>query len=97
MSGDAADQGVLEAVEGVSRKTGEVSDILTFIIILNLAAPGFRERADGGLSYVGSHGFSYSSFVNGINGVYLDFYVTYLNPSYASSRAYGLQLRCLSE
>ncbi|WP_300829494.1 hypothetical protein [uncultured Rikenella sp.] len=29
--------------------------------------------------------------------MYLDFYVTYLNPSYASSRAYGLQLRCLPD
>ncbi len=34
--------------------------------------------------------------MSGSNGVYLDFNVTNLNPSYASNRAYGLQLRCLS-
>ena len=61
------------------------------------AAPGFRSLASGGLSYVGNGGFSYSSSVSGSNGVYLNFYVTYLYPSHAFSRAYGLQLRCLSE
>ncbi|WP_300829475.1 hypothetical protein [uncultured Rikenella sp.] len=60
-------------------------------------APGFRERANGGLSSVGSSGFSYSSSVGGSNGVCLHFGVTYLNPSHASSRAYGFQLCCLSE
>ncbi len=60
-------------------------------------APGFRSLASGGLSYVGNGGFSYSSSVSGSNGVYLDFYVTGLNPSYAYLRAYGLQLRCLLE
>ncbi|WP_294596513.1 hypothetical protein [uncultured Rikenella sp.] len=47
--------------------------------------------------YVGHHGFSYSSSVSGSNGVYLDFGVTYLGLSNAHSRAYGFQLRCLSE
>jgi len=60
-------------------------------------APGYRERANGGLGHVGNHGFSYSSSVSGSNGVYLNFYVTYLNPSNANSRAYGFPLRCLSE
>ncbi len=59
-------------------------------------APGYRERANGGLSNVGNNGFSYSSSVSGSNGVYLNFNVTNLNPSNANSRAYGLQLRCLS-
>ncbi|WP_300681824.1 hypothetical protein [uncultured Rikenella sp.] len=60
-------------------------------------APGFRERANGGLSSVGNNGFSYSSSVSGSNGVYLHFGVTYLHPSSAYRRGYGLQLRCLSE
>ncbi len=59
-------------------------------------APGYRERANGGLSNVGNNGFSYSSSVSGSNGVYLNFHVTNFNPSNANSRAYGLQLRCLS-
>ncbi len=60
-------------------------------------APGFRSNASGALSSVGTDGFSYSSSVSGSNGVCLHFGVTYLNPSHASSRAYGFQLRCLSE
>ncbi|WP_300728666.1 hypothetical protein [uncultured Rikenella sp.] len=60
-------------------------------------ASGFRNSSSGALSNVGNDGFSYSSSVSGSNGVYLGFNVTYLNPSRANSRAYGLQLRCLSE
>ncbi|WP_294600945.1 hypothetical protein [uncultured Rikenella sp.] len=46
---------------------------------------------------IGHYGFCYSSSVSGSGGVYLGFYVTSLNPSDASSRGHGLQLRCLSE
>ncbi|WP_300646603.1 hypothetical protein [uncultured Rikenella sp.] len=60
-------------------------------------APGLRLYGEGALDLVGNYGFSYSSSVSGINGVYLDFYVTGLYPSDAYSRGYGLQLRCLSE
>ncbi len=60
-------------------------------------APGFRERANGVLSNVGTYGFSYSSSVSGSNGVYLDFNVTHLYSSFAYPRGYGFQLRCLSE
>ncbi len=60
-------------------------------------APGCRERADGAPGNVGLHGFSYSSSVSGSSGVYLGFHVTGLAPSDAYYRAYGLQLRCLSE
>ncbi|WP_304708312.1 hypothetical protein [uncultured Rikenella sp.] len=64
-------------------------------------APGFRDAGNNGrlgaLTNVGNYGFSYSSSVSGSTGVYLDFYVAHLNPSYANSRAFGLQLRCLSE
>ncbi|WP_300728806.1 hypothetical protein [uncultured Rikenella sp.] len=60
-------------------------------------APGFRDRANGGLSYVDGDGFSYSSSVSGSNGVCLYFGVTNLYPNSAGHRAHGLQLRCLSE
>ena len=64
-------------------------------------APGYRDAGSNGrlgaLASVGNHGFSYSSSVSGSNGVYLDFNVTSLSPSFASSRAHGFQLRCLSE
>ncbi len=60
-------------------------------------APGFRDSYSGDPVYVGGYGFSYSSSGNGNNGVYLDFHMTGLNPSHTSSRAYGFQLRCLSE
>ncbi|WP_299458435.1 hypothetical protein [uncultured Rikenella sp.] len=49
-------------------------------------APGFRERANGELSYVGNYGFSYSSSVSGSNGMYLDFNVTHLYSSIPASR-----------
>ncbi|WP_294600559.1 hypothetical protein [uncultured Rikenella sp.] len=51
----------------------------------------------GALMGVGSFGYSLSSQVNAINGVWLEFRPTLLEPSFTFSRAYGLQLRCLSE
>ncbi|WP_300852107.1 hypothetical protein [uncultured Rikenella sp.] len=49
------------------------------------------------LASVGSDGFGYSSSRSDNNGVSLGFSVTGLNPCYAYVRAYGFQLRCLSE
>ncbi|WP_300400040.1 hypothetical protein [uncultured Rikenella sp.] len=46
---------------------------------------------------VGSSGYSRSSTVNGIDGVYLHFYEASLDPSHMANRARGFQLRCLSE
>ncbi|WP_300829330.1 hypothetical protein [uncultured Rikenella sp.] len=46
---------------------------------------------------VGNHGFSWSSTVSGTNGMYLNFFVTWLGPSSAYYRGHGLPLRCLSE
>ncbi|WP_298081045.1 hypothetical protein [uncultured Rikenella sp.] len=60
-------------------------------------ALGYRTTSSGGPGGVGHSGFSYSSSVSGSNGVYLSFYTQHLNPSHADSRAYALQLRCLSE
>ncbi|WP_300828999.1 hypothetical protein [uncultured Rikenella sp.] len=64
-------------------------------------APGFRERDNGGLVDVGNSGYSWSSTSYGsgghYRGMYLDFNATALYPCYTTYRAYGLQLRCLSE
>ncbi|WP_294600090.1 hypothetical protein [uncultured Rikenella sp.] len=46
---------------------------------------------------VGYDGYSYSSTVSNTLGIVLYFYTQRLRPSYASYRAHGLQLRCLSE
>ncbi|WP_294594959.1 hypothetical protein [uncultured Rikenella sp.] len=46
---------------------------------------------------IGNDGFSYSSLVEGSNRVCLYFYTQRLDASYLGYRAYGLQLRCLSE
>ncbi|WP_294601132.1 hypothetical protein [uncultured Rikenella sp.] len=45
----------------------------------------------------GRNGYSWSSSVSGTHGMDLDFYAIALCPDYATNRAYGLQLRCLSE
>ena len=60
-------------------------------------APGRRNSYSGAPVSVGHDGFSYSSSVSGNSGVYLGFYVTGLVPSSSNGRAYGFQLRCLSE
>ncbi len=60
-------------------------------------APGDRLHNSGALFYIGNYGFSYSSSELGNNGMFLCFNMTSLNPSDATRRAYGLQLRCLSE
>ena len=64
-------------------------------------APGFR---DAGLSgrlgapmSIGEGGYSWASTVRGTFGMNLDFHMTGLSPSHAYCRAYGRQLRCLSE
>ncbi|WP_299456714.1 hypothetical protein [uncultured Rikenella sp.] len=62
-----------------------------------IPAPGHRDAGSGDPVGVGRNGFSYSSSVSSSNGMYLNFSVTHLYPSSANSRAYGLQLRCLSE
>ncbi|WP_300681624.1 hypothetical protein [uncultured Rikenella sp.] len=47
--------------------------------------------------YVGDGGYNWVSTDNGIFGMFLGFHATWFNPSHADSRAYGFQLRCLSE
>ncbi|WP_294592767.1 hypothetical protein [uncultured Rikenella sp.] len=64
-------------------------------------APGFRDAGNNGrlgaLTDVGNYGYSWASTVGGTNGMHLGFSVAWLNPSTAYYRAYGFQLRCLSE
>ncbi|WP_294597012.1 hypothetical protein [uncultured Rikenella sp.] len=45
----------------------------------------------------GYYGYSWSSSVNQIQGQFLNFSSGYLRTSDTNCRAYGLQLRCLSE
>ncbi|WP_304708282.1 hypothetical protein [uncultured Rikenella sp.] len=46
---------------------------------------------------IGEGGYSWASTVRGTFGMNLDFHMTGLSPSHAYCRAYGRQLRCLSE
>ncbi|WP_297625101.1 hypothetical protein [uncultured Rikenella sp.] len=47
--------------------------------------------------YVGRDGYSWSATVSGADGMNLNFHIPWLVPNHASNRAYGFQLRCLSE
>ncbi|WP_300829530.1 hypothetical protein [uncultured Rikenella sp.] len=60
-------------------------------------APGYRHRDTGALWNVGNNGYSWSSTVSSILGMYLALECGMLDPVHIDSRAYGLQLRCLSE
>ncbi|WP_300828453.1 hypothetical protein [uncultured Rikenella sp.] len=60
-------------------------------------APGNRASDTGILWGFGNHGYSWSSTCNRSVGVFLNFGTQYLNSSAANGRAYGFQLRCLSE
>ncbi|WP_299457443.1 hypothetical protein [uncultured Rikenella sp.] len=62
-----------------------------------LPAPGFRLKNSGELCVVGNNGYSWSSAVSGTDGVNMGFHVTVLYSSLSDNRAYGFQLRCLSE
>ncbi|WP_300851218.1 hypothetical protein [uncultured Rikenella sp.] len=46
---------------------------------------------------ISNGGYSWASTVCGAHGMHLDFNVVYLNPQMQDARAYGFQLRCLSE
>ncbi|WP_300829175.1 hypothetical protein [uncultured Rikenella sp.] len=60
-------------------------------------APGYRGANLGSMDSAGEHGASRSSSISQISAFYLAFRPYYFNPSNASHRAYGFQLRCLSE
>ncbi|WP_297627276.1 hypothetical protein [uncultured Rikenella sp.] len=46
---------------------------------------------------VGNNGYSWSSTISSIQGMYLALECGMLDPVHASNRGYALQLRCLSE
>ncbi|WP_304736315.1 hypothetical protein [uncultured Rikenella sp.] len=66
-----------------------------------LPAPGSRDsgydKQGGELRQCGNSGISRSSATSSINGIYLLFSTSSLKVSNPSHRAYGFQLRCLSE
>ncbi|WP_297829414.1 hypothetical protein [uncultured Rikenella sp.] len=45
----------------------------------------------------GTNGYSWLFATNGIYGIRLSFGATWIDPGGADARAYGFQLRCLSE
>ncbi|WP_300828550.1 hypothetical protein [uncultured Rikenella sp.] len=66
-----------------------------------LTAPGYRGNGTndrlGTLVVVGSDGYSWASTAIDYRSMYLHFQTTGLVSGSITSRAYGLQLRCLSE
>ncbi|WP_304708263.1 hypothetical protein [uncultured Rikenella sp.] len=67
----------------------------------NGPAPGYRLDEDGILRAVGDNGFCWSpmSYYSGgrYRSRYLVFHTQGINPINMGARAYGFQLRCLSE
>ena len=65
------------------------------------SAPGYRGNGEGALGSIGSIGCNWSSpsYDSGdrYRGMCLNFHVATLDPGSAGNRAYGFQLRCLSE
>lgn len=60
-------------------------------------AAGCRSYASGALVDVGNNGYSWSSSVSSISGLYLYFASLSLNPANTAYRTYGLQVRCVQE
>ncbi|WP_297626010.1 hypothetical protein [uncultured Rikenella sp.] len=62
-----------------------------------MAAPGYRHNLAGSLLSIGEQGYSWSSSASDTNGLNLGFGGTWFRFSSSDGRAYGFQLRCLSE
>ena len=61
-------------------------------------ASGGRFNSSGALGDVGSFGYYWSATPSSAtNGFYLNFYSSYVNPSFGSNRSYGLVARCVSQ
>ena len=60
-------------------------------------APGYRLRDTGKPVYISNYGYSWSSTISLTDGMFLYFDMQHLDPCYTTSRAFGFQLRCLSE
>ncbi|WP_300601602.1 hypothetical protein [uncultured Rikenella sp.] len=61
------------------------------------AAPGFRSGSAGIPNSAGNEGYSLSTGVSNTYSQFLWFHTHGLDPGNTYSRAYGRQLRCLSE
>jgi len=61
------------------------------------SAPGFRGSGEGALWNIGSNGYMWQSAVRAFNGTNLGFSPSWLFSNGSDYRAYGFQLRCLSE
>ncbi len=80
------------------KKSSGVNDRQIYYFFLRFGiAPGYRGASSGSAVSVGSSGYIWSPATNDDNGVNLSIHTTGLSPSYANYRAYGFQLRCLSE
>ncbi|WP_297627229.1 hypothetical protein [uncultured Rikenella sp.] len=60
-------------------------------------APGFRSHGDGTFYHTGNFCYQWSLSTNSIGSWILHFHSQLLNTSYVGRRAFGFQLRCLSE
>ena len=64
-------------------------------------APGYRDAGNegcfGALVTTGTVGSVWSASTDSEGGIYLDFNMNYFYSGRAHNRAYGFQLRCLSE
>ncbi|WP_300829595.1 hypothetical protein [uncultured Rikenella sp.] len=63
----------------------------------SLPAPGYRNNRTGASGFVGSNGYMWQSAVRAFNGTNLGFSPSWLFSNGSDYRAYGFQLRCLSE
>ncbi len=63
-------------------------------------ASGYRVSSSGGLGSVGTLGSAWSSSpssASSVNGSYLNFYSSNVNPENSSYRASGFPVRCVQE
>ena len=63
-------------------------------------ASGYRTNYSGDLNIVGESGYAWSSApysASSVNGSYLGFYSSYVNPENSYVRTYGFPVRCVQE
>ena len=65
--------------------------------VFKKTAPGYRTTGVGDLVNAGNFGYIWSSVTSDSYGIRLGFNTTWLDPCDMYGRAYGFQLRCLSE
>ncbi len=85
---------------GFSVKRGKgiagISEVFGVLFFRGGIALGYRYSRSGEPGYVG-FGYSWASGVSDINGMSMGFGTTWLYLNHTVYRAYGFQLRCLSE